>query len=400
MIQKRNAGLYHSPCLRMTAPNRPFRAFTTEMAQPKSMQKSAIEQCSHAPICFRTGASHRSTGCDKIEGMNQTRLEAPQGLQSQTVAILGGSGFIGTRLARLLTERNVQVRIGDIRPSETFPDLWKQADVRSLESLREFVSGADTIVNLAAEHRDDVRPLSRYYETNVEGASQVCVAASNAGIRRIIFTSSVAVYGFQPAPVDENGLYSPFNAYGKTKLEAEAVYRRWAEEDPSRTLVIVRPTVVFGEGNRGNVYSLINQIASGRFLMVGSGNNIKSIAYVGNVAAFLMHTLSLGPGVHIFNYVDGPDLKTRDLVEHIKSCLGKSSKISRIPRPVALAGGHILDVLARVSGRTFPISAVRIRKFCESTQFYSKRVPQLGFVPPYSLRDALDQTIAHEFPRQ
>src|SRR5271157_5892251 len=175
MIQKGNAGLYHSLCLRMTVPNRPFRAFTTEMAQPKSMQKSAIEQCSRAPIYFRTRASHRSTGCDKIEDMNQTRLEAPQGLQSQTVAILGGSGFIGTRLARLLTERNVQVRIGDIRPSETFPDLWKQADVRSLESLREFVSGADTIVNLAAEHRDDVRPLSRYYETNVEGASQVCV---------------------------------------------------------------------------------------------------------------------------------------------------------------------------------------------------------------------------------
>jgi nucleoside-diphosphate-sugar epimerase len=289
------------------------------------------------------------------------------------------------------------VRIGDLRPSDAFPELWAACDVRQPESFRELLRGASALVNLAAEHRDDVRPLSRYYETNVEGAEQVCRAARDAGLRRIIFTSSVAVYGFQPHPVDETGPFAPFNAYGKTKLEAEGVYRTWAAEDASRTLVIVRPTVVFGEGNRGNVYNLLRQIASGRFLMVGSGSNVKSMAYVGNVSAFLDHALSFEAGLHIYNYVDGPDMNTRDLVEHIYGCLGKPGKIIGIPKPIALGAGHMLDVVARISGRTFPISAIRVRKFCESTQFSAERISQTGFSPPYSLSDALARTIQFEF---
>jgi nucleoside-diphosphate-sugar epimerase len=330
--------------------------------------------------------------------MNVTSSESPASNQSKPILILGGSGFIGTRLTALFTEQRVPVRIGDIRPSEAFPSLWVQCDVRRYEILSEVVRDTSAIVNLAAEHRDDVRPLSRYHETNVEGASQVCIAARNAGIQKIVFSSSVAVYGFHPYPVDESGPFAPFNAYGKTKLEAEGVYRAWAAEDPSRTLAIVRPTVVFGEGNRGNVYNLLHQIASGRFLMVGSGNNAKSMAYVGNVAAFLIHTLSLGPDVHIFNYVDGPDMNSRELVEYIKRCLRRPGKTPGIPRPVALAGGHLMDVLARLSGRRFPISAIRVRKFCESTQFRADLAAQSRFTPPYSLSESLGRTIQFEFP--
>ena len=314
----------------------------------------------------------------------------------ESIVILGGAGFIGTRLAGLLKDH--ALRIGDVRQSEAFPKLSTKCDVRQPESLRELIRGSDVIINLAAEHRDDVRPLSLYHETNVEGAVQVCRIARETRVKKIIFTSSVAVYGFQPHPVDENGPFDPFNAYGKTKLEAEGVYKAWAAEDSSRSLVIVRPTVVFGEGNRGNVYNLLNQIASGRFLMVGSGDNIKSIAYVGNVAAFLVHTLSFGPGVHIFNYIDGPDMNTRDLVEHIRRCLGKSGKSLGIPKSVALVGGHLLDVVAKVSGRSFPLSAIRVHKFCESTQFRADKVSKSGFTPPYSLDEGLTRTIQFEFP--
>lgn len=314
------------------------------------------------------------------------------------VAILGGSGFIGTRLAELLRDEGLAIRIGDLQQSAAFTEWWKPCDVRDADSVGETVREACAIVNLAAEHRDDVHPVSRYYETNVEGARQVCRAARQAGVQRIVFTSSVAVYGFQPEPVDEGGPFSPFNAYGKTKLEAEAIYQSWAAEDPSRTLVIVRPTVVFGEGNRGNVYNLLHQIATGRFLMVGSGKNVKSMAYVGNMAAFLAYVLKLGPGVHIFNYVDNPDMNTQDLVVHIRRCLGKNGDVPHVPKFLALAGGCMLDVVARISGRTFPISAIRVRKFCESTQFQALRVREIGFVPPYTLNEGLARTIRFEFP--
>lgn len=313
------------------------------------------------------------------------------------VLILGGSGFVGTRLTPLLTDQGIAVRIGDLRRSEAFPELWTQCDVRDASSVAGLAAGCAAIINLAAEHRDDVRPLSRYHEVNVEGAAQVCRAARDAGIQKIIFTSSVAVYGFQPRPTDENGPFAPFNAYGKTKLEAEAVYREWAGEDATRTLVIVRPTVVFGEGNRGNVYNLLHQIAAGKFFMVGSGNNVKSMAYVGNIAAFLAHTLSMGPGEHIYNYVDGPDMNTRDLVDYIRQSLGRNGTTPHVPLAVALAGGHFLDAVSRVTGRRFPISAIRVRKFCESTQFIADRARESGFAPPCSLREGLKRTLEFEF---
>jgi nucleoside-diphosphate-sugar epimerase len=317
---------------------------------------------------------------------------------SRPILILGGSGFIGTRLVRLLTHQGVPVRIGDIKPSADFPNLFTYCDVRDQVSVMAAARGASAIVNLAAEHRDDVRPISLYHDVNVSGASNVCPAARQAGIQKIIFTSSVAVYGFQSRPVDENGSFAPFNAYGKTKLEAEKIYRGWAAEDVAKTLVIVRPTVVFGEGNRGNVYNLLQQVAAGRFLMVGSGDNVKSMAYVGNVVSFLVHSLSLPAGEHIFNYVDTPDMSTRELVTHIKRSLSMDEKTTAIPMPVALACGYVMDGIARLTGRRFPISAIRVRKFCASTQFRADRVVQSGFVAPYSLRDAVARTVQFEFP--
>ncbi|HKO11516.1 MAG TPA: NAD-dependent epimerase/dehydratase family protein [Acidobacteriaceae bacterium] len=315
-----------------------------------------------------------------------------------SVVLVGGAGFIGTRLAALLRNASVPFRIADIRESSTFSDLWTPCDVRNLDSVRCAIRGANTIINLAAEHRDDVRPLSRYREVNVDAAQHICTAARECGIEKIIFTSSVAVYGFQPEPVDENGPFAPFNEYGKTKLAAEQLYCAWAAENPLRSLVIIRPTVVFGEGNRGNVYNLLHQIASGKFLMVGPGTNVKSMAYVGNVAAFLAHTLSLGPGMRTINYVDNPDMSTRELVEHVRRCVGNPGQLRRVPKSLAMMAGHVFDMAARISGRRFPISAIRVRKFCETTQFRAEHIEETGFTRPYSLADGLARTIDFEFP--
>lgn len=300
-------------------------------------------------------------------------------------------------MTRILLDQSIPVRIADKHVSQAFPHISTQCDVTDIESFQHLVSSKSVLINLAAEHRDDVRPLSLYHDVNVKGAEQVCAAARTAGASRIVFTSSAAVYGFQPRAIDENGPFEPFNEYGRTKLQAEQIYRAWAAEDPARTLVIVRPTVVFGEGNRGNVYNLMRQIASGRFFMVGTGENIKSIAYVGNVAAFLAHSLTLGPGVHIANYVDHPDMNTRELTTYIYGCLGKTGEIPKVPKSLAMAAGYLLDISARLTGRSFPLSAVRVQKFCETTQFKADRVAQWGFTPPYTLAEGLARTIAFDF---
>jgi nucleoside-diphosphate-sugar epimerase len=191
----------------------------------------------------------------------------------QNVNVIGGSGFIGTRLmARLKINDLLDGKIIDKVRSKKFPDLVTLSDVRSVEQLRESITVGSALVNLAAEHRDDVRPLTLYDDVNVSGAKNICTVAREKSVKTIIFTSTVAVYGFAPIGTDENGKIAPFNDYGRTKYEAELVFKAWQSEAPEvRTLVIIRPTVVFGEQNRGNVYNLLRQIASGKFVMVGGG---------------------------------------------------------------------------------------------------------------------------------
>ena len=254
------------------------------------------------------------------------------------------------------------------------------------------------VYSLAAVHRDDVRPATVYDDVNVAGAANVCGVCQDLGIDRLIFTSSAAVYGLGGPDSSEDATPEPFNAYGRSKLRAEQVYRAWQGEAPGRrSLVIVRPTVVFGEGNRGNVYQLVRQIMARRFVMVGSGRNRKSMAYVGNVSAFLVHALGFGAGTHLFNYVDGPDLSMEELVQTILEALGRPPVIrARVPYALGYVAGLACDAGARVTGRRLPISAVRIRKFCSTTTLSTERLHATGFRAPVGLREALVRTVAHE----
>ncbi len=314
------------------------------------------------------------------------------------IALLGGSGFIGTRLTSDLLRSGHDVTICDIAPSTSYPDLRIDADVRELDSLISSCAECDTIINLAAAHRDDIRPISLYYDTNVTGARVTCQAAEKLGIKKIIFTSSVAVYGHQHGEPDETAPHKPIGPYGETKSQAETVYKEWHAKDPlNRTLVIIRPTVVFGPTNRGNVHNLMEQIAKGHFLMVGNGDNRKSMAYVGNVAAFLMHSLSLETGRHIFNYVDKPDFSMNDLVTLIKRRTGKEISSFRLPKIIGLGAGAMLDIVARATNKKLPISRVRVEKFCATTIFKADRVKETGFIAPTELEKALIETIDSEF---
>jgi GlcNAc-P-P-Und epimerase len=315
------------------------------------------------------------------------------------INVIGGSGFIGTRtVGRLRCSDELSVRIIDKSNSNEHPQLVTIADVRSLEQLRASISKESIIINLAAEHRDDVQPLSLYNDVNVLGAANICTVASEKEIKTIIFTSSVAIYGFAPIGTDESGKIAPFHEYGRTKYEAEKIFKTWQAEAPAdRTLVIIRPTVVFGEQNRGNVYNLLRQIASGNFVMVGSGKNRKSMAYVENVAAFIEYSINFKPGVHIYNFVDKPDFSMNRLVANVNAILGKSTNIKlRLPFAVGYMIGKVFDLIASISGKRFTISAIRVKKFCANS-VYNTAIEQTGFMAPVPLEQALAKTVRHEF---
>lgn len=318
------------------------------------------------------------------------------------VALIGGSGFIGSVLVSRLRGK-ADVRIVDIAtPPQTSQEAeFVCADVTRPDEIRAALQGYDLVVNLAAVHSDDVRPLSRYDDVNVDGARNVCDAASSLGINRILFTSSVAIYGFPQGAPDETAPANPFNAYGRTKKAAEVVYQNWAVERQSeRHLVMVRPTVVFGPGNRGNVYNLMKQVTGKSFVHVGDGANRKSMAYVENVAAFLEHLIFMPatPGTAVYNYVDKPDFSMNELISKLRGALGLNpSPMVRLPYPVGLAIGSAFDVVARLSGKTFPISRIRVQKFCLNTTFTADKFRETGFFPPVPLEEALGRVAVHEF---
>ncbi len=372
------------------------------------------------------------------------------------ILVTGGSGFIGTYLISDLLKEGHKVVIYDKVQSEAYPDLCIVGDVLDKKKLANSMRGMDAVYHLAAEHRDDVRPVSLYEEVNVGGARNVVHGLEKNGINMLIFTSTVALYGLNLNNPNEGSPAKPFNDYSRSKYEAELVFNEWADADNARCLVIVRPTVIFGEGNRGNVYNLLSQIASQKFIMVGNGKNKKSMGYVRNLSKFLVflltnmrslknihfcsssrkakilntdihdevfrglkfesdadtlvkHQRSIGQkgafckgltdlGAHVYNYADKPDFNMEELVCLVLKALGNGRKANfRLPYGVGLLGGYAFDLLAKLTGKTYPISSIRIKKFCADTIISAEKLKQTGFTPPYSLAEGLNRTIASEF---
>ncbi len=313
------------------------------------------------------------------------------------VLVTGGSGFIGTRLIDELLKAGHEVKIFDKRDSKKYPNLVILGDVRDKEALIKASRGMDVIYNLAAEHADNVTPISLYEEVNVGGAENVVEAADANGIKKIIFTSSVAIYGLNRGEPDESFDAMPFNEYGRTKYEAEKVFLKWLEKDEGRSLVIIRPSVIFGENNRGNVYNLMRQIYLDKFIMVGSGENKKSMGYVGNIAKLLLDMIDAKEGLTLYNFADKPDLKGIEIVNIIRNEMKKGEIKFKIPYFIGLLGGYAFDLASKITGKKFPISSIRIKKFAADTTISTKRLQESGFKPPYSLEEGLRRMVRSEF---
>lgn len=317
---------------------------------------------------------------------------------NEKVLFIGASGFVGTRLIEI-SQADFYVTNFDKQQSHFYPDITVSGDVRNQQQLDKALENFDTVVLLAAEHRDDVSPVSLYYDVNVQGTRNVLAAMDRNNVKNIIFTSSVAVYGLNKVNPDETHPADPFNHYGKSKWQAEEILREWFSKSPAdRSLTIVRPTVIFGERNRGNVYNLLKQIAGGKFAMVGKGTNYKSMAYVGNIVEFIKFRLAnVAPGYDVFNYVDKPDLNMNQLVSEVEKSLDKKIPSVHLPYPVGMLGGYCFDLLSKLTSKRYAISSVRVKKFCATTQFDASKVHSSGFNAPYSLSQGLDRTLKYEF---
>lgn len=297
-----------------------------------------------------------------------------------------------------MTDRGVEVVRYDLVPDPAGGETVI-GDVRDAEALAEAMAGCTAVANLAAAHHDFGVSDDTFTAVNVGGARAITAAMDSHGITNLCFTSSVAVYGEHDGEPDELTAPTPVNPYGRTKLQAERVYRTWQDAGPDRRVLVLRPAVIFGPRHFANVYRLISQIDKGRFASVGDGSNRKSMAVVTNLVQAIWHLWSspprdLGGDREVYNYADKPDLTSREVVATIYRSLGKAEPRIRIPLLAAVVAAAPLDLAAKVTGKDMPVTSARIRKLAQfDTRFAAHRIFDSGFVPDLDLEQALTQMV-------
>ena len=329
---------------------------------------------------------------------------------SGRVVIVGGGGFIGRHFIDAFRRHEREVVLIDTHLPR-FPLRGEQfvaGDIRDERTFDGVFRANDQVLHLAAAHHDFGLTRETFFAVNAWGAEVLSAAMEAAGAANLCFLSSVAVYGYGSGHHAEKDPCEPWGHYGASKLAAEQVLERWAGRGTGRRLLIVRPSMTFGEHNFANMYGLISQIHSGRYALVGAGRNRKSIGYVGNLVDATLHLWSQSAGpVDIYNYADKPDFSSRQLETLVAAALGMRLPPLKVPYPLARLMVTPLDAYTRITGHDLGVSSDRIRKFARDETVYDcSKVFQSGFTPAWSLEDGVRRTVkwflqeGRELPRE
>jgi nucleoside-diphosphate-sugar epimerase len=324
-----------------------------------------------------------------------------------TVVLFGGTGFIGSHLAMhwLQEKLAAKVVLVDLHPPRIEP--WTIALQQALETGRaEFVRWdvrepipesllpkADLIFNLAAVHREPGHEAHEYFETNLKGAENVCAWAAAIGCNRIVFTSSIAPYGPSEEMKDEASLPVPDSPYGSSKLAAEKMHMAWQAGCDCRKLLMLRPGVVFGPGEGGNVTRLIRSVVKGYFVYMGNRQTRKAGGYVKELCRVIQfgldHQDASGEHVTLLNVSLDPPPALEEYVAAIQKAAGIRRSPLQLPRALLLGVSWPIHTAASLFGIHQPISPVRVRKLFRSTSIDPKGLRELGYKYHYTLETAL-----------
>lgn len=212
--------------------------------------------------------------------------------------MFGGAGYIGSRLVERLrlSGRYAEVLVADTRPPQqaALHASYVACDVAQPIEPQIGRRAKAAIFNLAAVHREPGHAPHEYYRTNIRGARNVCEYAAAMRTPTLVFTSSISVYGRTTGATDESGPLRPVTAYGNSKLAAEQIHAAWQAGAARRRLVIVRPGVIYGPGDRGNIRRMVQAVRRGRFFIPGDPGVYKSYGYIYGLLDSIRFALELG----------------------------------------------------------------------------------------------------------
>lgn len=304
--------------------------------------------------------------------------------------ITGGSGFIGTHLTDLLKEVYPNCSIYNLDIVENNQNgkvTYIPCDVRKPINLNVPVTEDDIIFNFAAVHRTPGHPDHDYFETNILGAENVTAFAEKFGIRKIVFTSSIAPYGAAEELKKETTIPTPNTPYGISKLVAEKIHMLWQAKDKNeRQLTIVRPGVVFGKGENGNFTRLYWGIRSGKFMYPGRKDTIKACIYVKELVRFMLYRLeNHQQGVELYNCTFEPAFTIEQIVETMKKVTGIKRSVMMIPSWILMPAAAVVGAFGAPMG----ICPARVKKLMISTNICGKKLAASGYEFHYSLEEAI-----------
>ncbi len=311
----------------------------------------------------------------------------------KNVLITGGSGFIGSYFNEKLDTIIVNYDLRE--PIHPTKNKFLKGDICDFVVLNKAVkeNKIDAIIHLAAAHHDFGITREGYFEVNELGTENICKVAEENNIKKIIFYSSVAVYGENKKPSTEEMPPNPSNHYGASKLAGEAKLKIWSEREGNQAIVI-RPCLVYGPRNTANMFNLIKQIDSGKFFNVGKGDNVKSICYVENIVEATIHLLNTieENGFHFYNYADSPQLTSKETANHIAKSLGKKNPLS-VPKSLLQIGAIPFDILIKLTGKNLPVSSARVNKFATETFHRAEKILNTGFSPRFDNLQGLQKMV-------
>jgi GlcNAc-P-P-Und epimerase len=293
--------------------------------------------------------------------------------------VFGGSGFIGKHLVPSLLSRGYDVTVADLQRSELIPARahFVECDVRKPIPL-DIAQAPLDVYNLAAVHRVPGHEDHEYFEANVAGAENVAGYCEAVGVQRLCFTSSISVYGPSEHPLSEDSPTTPVSAYGRSKLEAEGIYRQWALDRPARRLVISRPGVIFGPWEQGNFSLLARALSRRTFVYPGRTDTIKACAYVGELIKSLEFALALDKQLFLYNLCYPHPYSIREICEAFHEEWDVPLPGFTAPAAPMLAAAWFFEILDSAGIHT-GIGRTRVRKLMESTDIVPGALLKEGY---------------------
>ena len=307
------------------------------------------------------------------------------------ILITGIHGFVGTNLVKALSSEHTIYGVDIIFPSKQGVEKtfrWEDLD-------KSVIPEVDAIIHLAGKAHDTKKQAKaeEYFKINTDLTIKIYDYFISSAAKKFIFFSSIkaAADKVEGDFVDETVVSKPFGAYGESKIAAE----KYIQEHISKQTYILRPCMIHGPGNKGNLNLLYHVVSKGIPWPLGTFENKRTFTSIDNLCFVINELLTKDIEAGIYNMSDDEPVSTNELIEIICSALGKKSHIWNIPKGLIKFVAKIGDI------SHLPLDSERLRKLTENYIASNEKIKKALKITqmPIRAKDGLTRTIL-SFSRQ